>query len=170
MKSWEVVNNESIRMRNTPKNLSVSSSSSSSSSDSDMMSSLFEIVPGVYKPGDESRACNFNKGRYDKCKDTLVSFKCKENGHYLRHCCYWMRSHPYTNDEVYRMDATFYMTKNEFFDGTKDGADGNDYYSFRSINFDHMHLCHRGLSLKIDYGDDIDLHKKNASFVLEVFK
>ena len=125
---------------------------------------LFEIVPAIYKPGDEHRANNFNRGRFNTHKDTLVSFKCVSNGHYLRHCGYWIRNHPYQNDAVYRMDATFYMTRNEFFN---DGDNNEAYYSFRSINFDHMHLCHRGFTLRIDVSGDSDLHRNDASFVLD---
>jgi len=67
------------------------------------------------------------------------------------------------------------MTKNEFCfnDGsttTDGGDDKNDFYSFRSINYDHMHLSHRDFSLKIDHANDSELHRKDASFVLEEMK
>jgi len=152
--SWNVINRETVRIGDVPRG------------DDDFKSlprsSLFEIVPAIYKPGDEHRANNFNWDRFNAHKDTLVSFKCVSNGQYLRHCSYWIRNHPYNDDAIYRMDATFYMRKNEFFND-----EGKDYYSFRSINYDHMHLCHRGYQLRIDHSGDSDLHQNDASFVLD---
>ena len=86
-----------------------------------------------------------------------MSFLC-EDGCYLRHCGWNLRSHPYEQAELYLKDATFTLLYDRFFPGT---------VSFESVNYPGKFISHRSFVLKIEGADDSDLHRNDASFFLE---
>lgn len=126
-------------------------------------SNNFHIVPALYQPGDETDAQDWNIGIYNTSKDTLVSFRCVHTGKYLRHANFALRWHKKENSKLYRLDALFYMSKNEFFK-----EEGVDYHSFHSINLEGFYISHRSFVLRIDIANDGELHRNDASFVLRL--
>jgi len=130
----------------------------------------FQIVPALYRADDETNAVRWNQRRYNMTKE-IVSFRCPLDGSFLRHAGYFLRKHRYEDSKLYRLDASFYMTKNEFFD-CDDGGNSNgnkiDYYTFHSVNYDGCYISHRGFQLKIDNMNGSDLHKNDASFSLHI--
>lgn len=147
--SWTAINHNTIKL---------------SDQCGEINTARFELVPGLYKEGDETSANSFNQQRYKSSKKTLVSFRNVADGRYLRHCYSNLRNHPKENSSLYRLDATFYMTKNEFpFCGT----DGEDYYTFHSINYFGYYISHdESFVLAIRKHDSSDDYKNAASFGL----
>ena len=68
---------------------------------------------------------------------------------------YNLRAHQKNNTPLFRLDATFYMEKNRFYDG---------FISFHSINYKNHYIGHREYTLKIAIANDSELHKNDASF------
>ena len=127
--------------------------------------STVEIVPGLYRLGDEDEAHNFNASLYKKHggRKKMVSFRVHtggQQGTYLRHCGWDLRAHHKESSALYRLDATFYMEEDRFFPGT---------VSFHSINYDKHYISHRSYCLKIatiSKGKQ-ELHRNDASFTIE---
>ena len=123
-----------------------------------------EIVPGLYRLGDEGEAHNFNASLYREHggRKKMVSFRVHtgdQQGTYLRHCGRDLRAHHQESSALYRLDATFYMEEDRFFPGT---------VSFHSINYDKHYISHRSYCLKIatiSKGKQ-ELHRKDASFTI----
>jgi len=124
------------------------------------------VVPGLYRPGDESGARDWNAALFAARRArrrrpaSMVSFAL-DDGTYLRHAGYNLRAHRPDGSKLFRLDATFYAERDRFFPGS---------VSFHSVNYNGFYISH-GLDyvLKIQDGSDqpYDLHRKNACFVLE---
>jgi hypothetical protein len=123
------------------------------------------VVPGLYRPGDESGARDWNAALFAARRArrrrpaSMVSFAL-DDGTYLRHAGYNLRAHRPDGSKLFRLDATFYAERDRFFPGS---------VSFHSVNYNGFYISH-GLDyvLKIQDGsDEPDLHRENACFVLE---
>ena len=120
-----------------------------------------KVVPGLYRPGDESYARDWNAALFaQRGAASMVSFVL-EDGTYLRNNGPGLCAHHPRETSFFRLDATFYAERDRFYQGS---------VSFHSVNYNGHYISH-GLDyvLKIQDGSDqpYDLHRKNACFVLE---
>ena len=102
-----------------------------------------QIVPGLYRPGDEEEAHDFNAPLFQQHgRGKMVSFIVEDGpqaGSFLRHG--WdLRDHREESSPLFRLDATFYMEEDCFFPGT---------VAFHCINYDRHYISHRSYCLKI---------------------
>jgi len=120
----------------------------------------FQIMPPLYKEGDEVAANNMNSPFYKSNKDRLVSIQTAKNPPtYLRHSGYQLRNHPYEESSLFRLDSTFYMNKEE--------SDDGEYYTFRAINFHSQYLMTESdMKIYLRQPDDSETLRERASFVL----
>ena len=133
------------------------------------------LVPGLYRPGDESGARDWNAKLFaERGAASMVSFAL-DDGTYLRsNLIGELRAHrPYeecfsgtSESRRFRLDATFYAERGRFYPGS---------VSFHSVNHNGFYISHGSrFVLKTYYCcDEPDLRretKKNASFALEAPK
>ena len=116
------------------------------------------VVPGLYRPGDESGARDWNAALFaERGAASMVSFAL-DDGTYLRHAGYNLRAHRPDGSKLFRLDATFYAERDRFFPGS---------VSFHSVNYNGFYISH-GLDYVLKIQDlQHDLHRKIACFVLE---
>jgi hypothetical protein len=123
-----------------------------------------QIVPGLYRPGDEEEAHDFNAPLFQQHgRGKMVSFIVEDGpqaGSFLRHCGWDLRAHREESSPLFRLDATFYMEEDCFFPGT---------VAFHSINYDRHYISHRSYCLKIASiaQRSRNLHRNDASFSIE---
>ena len=116
------------------------------------------LVPGLYRPGDESCARDWNAALFaQRGAANMVSFVL-EDGTYLRNNGPELCAHHPRETSFFRLDATFYAERDRFFPGS---------VSFHSVNYNGYYISH-GLEYVLKIQDlQHDLHRKNACFVLE---
>ena len=122
------------------------------------------LVPGLYRPGDESGARDWNAKLFaERGAASMVSFAL-DDGTYLRsNLIGELRAHRPDESGRFRLDATFYAERDRFYPGS---------VSFHSVNHNGFYISHGSrFVLKTYYCcDEPDLRretKKNASFALE---
>ena len=122
------------------------------------------LVPGLYRPGDESGARDWNAKLFaERGAASMVSFAL-DDGTYLRsNLIGELRAHRPDESGRFRLDATFYAERDRFYPWS---------VSFHSVNHNGFYISHGSrFVLKTYYCcDEPDLRretKKNASFALE---
>ena len=125
------------------------------------------LVPGLYRPGDESGARDWNAKLFaERGAASMVSFAL-DDGTYLRsNLIGELRAHRPDESRRFRLDATFYAERDRFYPWS---------VSFHSVNHNGFYISHGSrFVLKTYYCcDEPDLRretKKNASFALEAPK
>ena len=118
------------------------------------------VVPGLYRPGDESYARDWNAALFaQRGAASMVSFVL-EDGTYLRNNGPELCAHHPRETSFFRLDATFYAERDRFYQGS---------VSFHSVNYNGHYISH-GLDYVLKIQDpnlEYNLHRKNACFVLE---
>ena len=119
-----------------------------------------KVVPGLYRPGDESCARDWNAALFaQRGAANMVSFVL-EDGTYLRNNGPELCAHHPRETSFFRLDATFYAERDRFYQGS---------VSFHSVNYNGHYISH-GLDYVLKIQDpnlEYNLHRKNACFVLE---
>ena len=75
--------------------------------------SVLQVVPALFRQGDQRGAHSFDKSAHGQFSGQLVSLR-RADGRYLRHCGYKLRSHCEEDSALFRLDASFYMLADAF--------------------------------------------------------
>ena len=85
-----------------------------------------------------------------------VSFRsCSDATKYLRHRDYLLYEDSYSSTVLYKLDATFTVREDKWFNG---------YEAVESVNFPQHFIRHQGFRLKISAYDNTQIYKHDASF------
>jgi hypothetical protein len=117
--------------------------------DLDRQDATFRVVPGLAQPPETTP--------HQEPPPRGVSLESVNfPGHYLRHQDFRLKLHPFSDDPLFKEDATFDMV---------DGLADSTGVSFRSHNFPDRYLRHRDSHAWVEGGSDA-LFKQDATFFM----